>query len=64
MTDVRPGQVWADKDRRMIDRRVTVGRVDAVYAYCRDAAGGRVRLLLRRMGKGSGSSGWRLVKDD
>lgn len=63
MTDVRPGQLWEDKDKRMAGRRILVGRTDRVYAYCRDVIGGaRVRLLLRRMGEGSGT-GWRRVKE-
>ena len=61
MDDVRPGQVWEDKDSRMPGRRVTVEKTMEGYAYCRDSVGKPVRLLLRRMGPGT--RGWRLVKE-
>lgn len=63
MTDVQPGQVWEDKDKRMAGRRVTVEAVVGAYAYCADVVGKRVRLLTRRMGPGSGTHGWRLADD-
>lgn len=64
MDDVRPGQVWEDKDSRMAGRRVTVERTSSDgYAYCHDSVGKPVRLLLRRMGPGGGTRGWRLVKE-
>ncbi len=63
MGDVRLGQVWEDKDTRMSGRHVKVESLCGDYAYCRDAAGESVRLLLRRMGRRSGSRGWRLAKE-
>ena len=63
MADVQPGQVWEDKDKRMRGRRVIVDVVVDEYAICHDVTGRAVRLLLRRMGSGSGTRGWRLVKE-
>ena len=59
--EVQIGQIWQDKDKRMGGRCVTVERIDGQYAYCKDAVGQSVRLLLRRMGAGSGSTGWRIL---
>lgn len=59
--EVEVGQVWEDKDRRMQGRYVRVDAVVGEYAFCYDIAGRSVRLLTRRMGRGSGSRGWRLL---
>lgn len=34
MTEVRPGSVWADNDKRNPGRTVRVNLVDKMYAYC------------------------------
>lgn len=45
---VKPGQVWKDNDWRMTyDRRVTIDRVDATYAYG-TCSGRKTRILLSR----------------
>ena len=69
--DVRPGQVWADNDRRMEGRTLEVSRTKGDYAYCvvlTDAQGaltsavGRVKkILIRRMVPNS--TGYRLMHD-
>ena len=60
---IMDGQIWQDKDKRMDRRRVVVERIEGEYAYCKSVVGGRkTRLLLRRMGPGSGTTGWRLIK--
>jgi hypothetical protein len=60
--EVRVGQIWQDKDKRMRTRCVVVIRIEGQYAYCSDIEGRAVTLLLRRMGTGSGSTGWRLAE--
>lgn len=57
--NVKPGQVWQDNDKRMLERRVLVERVDPPYAYCKARTGRKVRLLIRRMKPTS--TGWSLV---
>lgn len=66
---IRPGQVWADNDRRCEGRTVRVDSVDASFAECTvlTAVGGgtpkirKVRLLLDRLHPVSG--GYRLIQD-
>jgi hypothetical protein len=68
---VRPGQVWADSDKREAGRTVRVERVECQYAYCRvltprDAnplgrIGHEVRILIDRMRPTS--TGYRLVSE-
>ncbi|MFB6643122.1 DUF6354 family protein [Streptomyces chartreusis] len=57
LPDVRPGQIWADNDKRCEGRTLRVEAVSARHAQCTDltsaAEGGRtghtVRILLERM---------------
>lgn len=62
MAEVKPGQVWADRDWRMTGRKLTVKSVDGEYAYCSTLFGNReVRILLRRFKPTS--TGYDLVAD-
>ncbi|MFF2566747.1 hypothetical protein [Streptomyces sp. NPDC058084] len=65
--DARPGQVWADNDRRSAGRTVRVDEVDTRYAYCTvltaatpgGRTGQRTRIALERMRPTS--TGYRLL---
>jgi hypothetical protein len=69
--DVRPGQTWADNDRRAAGRTVRVERVDDWYAHvvvvtnaagaAQSTSGREHRILLSRMRPTS--SGYRLIQD-
>ncbi|MFE0642116.1 hypothetical protein ACFW2Y_10985 [Streptomyces sp. NPDC058877] len=66
-SDARPGQVWADNDRRSAGRTVRVDEVDTRYAYCTvltastpgGRTGQRTRIALERMRPTS--TGYRLL---
>ena len=69
-TKVRPGQVWADNDRRCKGRTVRVDSTDGRFAYCTvltDRGGEKplrartVRIAIERMRPTS--TGYRLVPD-
>ncbi|MGN5379056.1 DUF6354 family protein [Streptomyces lasalocidi] len=70
LPEVRPGQVWADNDRRSKGRILRVDAVSARHAQCvvliSATPGGRtghtVRILLERMKPVS--NGYRLLTDD
>lgn len=64
-TTVRPGQIWADNDKRSSGRELRIERVDDRYAYAvSPGPGGRFRqsrILLTRMRPTS--TGYRLVQE-
>lgn len=58
---VRPGQVWADLDKRSPGRTVRVDRVDGEYAYVTDSNGRRTRIRISRMRPAS--NGYKLINE-
>ena len=68
MSEVKVGQVWKDMDKRMNNRRLTVIKVDAEYAYLVPEFQARLgtwkrmsRVKLRRMKPTS--TGYALVQE-
>lgn len=58
---VRPGQVWADNDKRASGRTMRVESVDSRYAMVVDSRGRRSRILVERMRPTS--TGYRLLEE-
>ena len=58
---VRPGQIWADNDKRSAGRRVTVTSVGQTHALVETSLGRQTLIRLDRFRPTS--TGYRLVKD-
>jgi len=62
--EVKPGQVWRDLDKRMVNRTVRVHAIEDGYAMAfvlvNGQAGKPTRLAIRRMHKAT--TGWALVE--
>jgi hypothetical protein len=65
MTDVKPGQIWADNDPRCAGRRMRIIRVDETHATVSPVApkarGRATRIRLDRFNPTS--SGYRLISE-
>ena len=59
---VRPGQIWADNDKRSAGRQVEIVRIDTTHAVVL-AAGTRRETRIRLDRFRPTSTGYRLVKD-
>jgi hypothetical protein len=64
-TTVRPGQIWADNDKRSNGRELRIERVDDQYAYAvSPGRGGRFQQTRIRLDRfRPTSTGYRLVQD-
>ena len=58
---VRPGQIWADNDKRSAGRRITVTSVGQTHAMVETSLGRRTLVRLDRFRPTS--TGYRLVTD-
>ena len=67
MTEVRPGQVWEDRDKRREQngtvRRLTVQAVGLTWTTCTDASGKVHTVRRRRFGSNAANDSFRLVRD-
>jgi hypothetical protein len=60
-TTVRPGQRWADCDKRAKGRTLTIVKVSVRFAWCIDSRGRETRIMLTRFRPTS--TGYRLVQE-
>ena len=60
---VRPGQIWADNDKRSAGRQVAVLAIDETHAVVRPAGGPGLQTRIRLDRFRPTSTGYRLVKD-